>query len=44
MVSLARMHNVELPSKRADAEKTLIRALAIKRLLTKDPKLQDEYE
>ena len=44
MVSLARMHNVELPSKRADAEKTLIRALAIKRLLSKEPKLQDEYE
>ena len=44
MQSLALKHKVDLPTKRAEAETALIRALAIKRLLKKDPKLEDEYE
>ena len=43
-MSLALKRKVELPKTRSEAEKTLIRALAIKRLLANEPKLQDEYE
>jgi hypothetical protein len=44
IMGLALKHKVDLPKTRSEAEKTLIRALAIKRPLAKEPKLKDEYE
>ena len=44
VVSLCTKYNLAVPKKKAEAVKALVRTLAIKRLLARDPSLKDEYD
>ena len=44
VVSLCTKFNLAVPKKKAEAVKALVRTLAIKRLLSRDPSLKDEYD